>query len=112
MKRTVLFAAAGAGFCLAACAAGSAQRGEALFATHCAGCHPGGGNTVNPAKTLSRAHREAGGIRTAADVAAYIRNPGPGMPPFTEGMIPDRDAEAIGTYVVTTFNQVMRHTGK
>lgn len=91
-------------FGLAACAATSGQSGEALFATHCAGCHPDGGNTVNPARTLSRAHREAGGIRTAADVASYIRNPGPGMPAFTEGMIPHRDAEAIGTYVVTTFN--------
>lgn len=88
---------------LAACAAGSGQSGETLFATHCAGCHPDGGNTVNPARTLSRAHREAGGIRTAADVAAYIRNPGPGMPAFSEGMIPDRDALAIGTYVATTF---------
>lgn len=89
---------------LAACVAASGQSGEDLFATHCAGCHPNGGNTVNPARTLSRPHREAAGIRTAADVAAYIRNPGSGMPVFSEGMIPDRDAAKIGEYVVTTFD--------
>lgn len=104
MRAAAAIALAAAGLCLAACSAGSGQSGEALFATHCAGCHPDGGNTVNPARTLSRAHREAGGIRTAKDVASYIRNPGPGMPAFSEGMIPDRDAAAVGTYVVTTFN--------
>lgn len=104
MRTAAVIALAAAGFGLAACSAGSGQSGEALFATHCTGCHPDGGNTVNPARTLSRTHREAGGIRTAADVAAYIRNPGPGMPAFSGGMIPDRDAEAIGIYVVTTFN--------
>uniref|UniRef100_A0A831TYA9 C-type cytochrome n=1 Tax=Geobacter metallireducens TaxID=28232 RepID=A0A831TYA9_GEOME len=98
------FALMAAALGLAACTAGSGQSGETLFATHCAGCHPNGGNTVNPARTLSRAHREAGGIRTAADVAAFIRNPGPGMPAFSEGMIPDGDAAKIGEYVVTTFN--------
>lgn len=105
MRTAAVIALAAAGFGLAACAATSGQSGEALFATHCAGCHPEGGNTVNPAKTLSRAHREAGGIRTATDVASYIRNPGPGMPAFSEGMIPDRDAAKIGEYVVTTFNR-------
>ncbi|MRR35169.1 cytochrome C [bacterium] len=103
MRTAAVTALAAAWFCLAACAAFSGQTGVALFATHCAGCHPNGGNTVNPAKTLSRAHREAGGIRTAGDVAAYIRNPGPGMPVFSEGMIPEADAVKIGEYVVMTF---------
>ncbi|CAG0932392.1 cytochrome c6 [Rhodocyclaceae bacterium] len=88
---------------LAACQSGSGATGEALFATHCAGCHPKGGNTVRADKTLGRADREANGIRTSADVAAYLRNPGKGMPTFSEGMIPPGDALKIGEYVVETF---------
>lgn len=103
MRPAAVIALAAAGYCLAACSATSGQSGAALFATHCAGCHPNGGNTVNPAKTLSRVHREAGGIRSAGDVAAYIRNPGPDMPSFPEGMIPEGDAVKIGEHVVTVF---------
>lgn len=102
MKRIAPLAAALA-FGVAACAPGSGASGEALFKTHCAGCHPDGGNTIRPTKTLSRVHREANGIRTAGDVASVIRNPGPGMPSFPEGMIPRRDAVKIGEYVVKTF---------
>lgn len=87
----------------AACQSGSGMTGEGLFATHCAGCHPKGGNTVRTGKALGRADREANGIRTAADVAAYRRNPGQGMPAFPEGMIPPADAQKIGEYVVGTF---------
>lgn len=87
----------------AACTGGSGASGAALFAIHCAGCHPAGGNTINPEKTLARSHREANGIRSADDVAAYIRNPGRGMPVFHEGMIPPADAVKIGEYVVSTF---------
>lgn len=85
------------------CSDGSGVDGGELFATHCAGCHPKGGNTIRPEKTLARAHRESSGIRTARDVAAYIRNPGPGMPAFGEGMIPPADALKIGEYVVVSF---------
>jgi len=88
---------------VAACQSGSGATGEALFATHCAGCHPKGGNTIRTGKTLGRADREANGIPTSADVAAYLRNPGQGMPAFSEGMIPPGDALKIGEYVVGTF---------
>ncbi|RNC73249.1 MAG: cytochrome C [Desulfuromonadales bacterium] len=98
-----LFAAAL--FCglLAACRTGAGKGGESLFVTHCAGCHPNGGNTIRAGKTLGRSDREANGIRTAEDVAAYIRKPGQGMPVFSEGMIPPGDALRIGEYVVGTF---------
>lgn len=103
MRRITLTGAVALLLITAACAPNSGASGEVLFRTHCAGCHPDGGNTIRPGKTLSRAHREANGIRTAGDVASFIRNPGPGMPAFPEGMIPREDAERIGKYVVTTF---------
>lgn len=99
-QQVLMVLAVGVG--LAACRGGGPS-GAALFRLHCAGCHPDGGNTVNPRKTLKRADREANGIRTAADVAAFIRNPGVGMPRFTAGMIPADEARAIGAYVVATF---------
>ncbi|BDV43832.1 cytochrome c [Geotalea uraniireducens] len=88
---------------MAACRGEAGPSGAALFKLHCAGCHPDGGNTVNLRRTLKAADRAAYGIRTAADVAAFIRNPGVGMPSFTAGMIPPCEAKKIGRYVVETF---------
>ncbi|BEH09619.1 MULTISPECIES: c-type cytochrome [Geobacter] len=103
MRRLAPVAACVALALAAGCSGGSGAGGGELFATHCAGCHPQGGNTVHPEKTLARTRREANGIRTARDVAAYIRNPGPGMPAFGEAMIPPADALKIGEYVVASF---------
>ncbi|WP_298269021.1 c-type cytochrome [Geobacter sp.] len=102
-RHHLAFVAIGAAIAAAGCSRDSGASGAALFAIHCAGCHPDGGNTVNPKKTLRAADRQANGIRTAGDVAALIRNPGPGMPVFTPGVIPAGEAKRIGTYVVTTF---------
>ncbi|AJE03886.1 c-type cytochrome [Geobacter pickeringii] len=105
MRRRGAWAAMAAGMALlaAGCGRGGGATGAALFATHCAGCHPDGGNTVNPKKTLRPADRQANGIRTADDVAAFIRNPGQGMPAFPPGVIPPGDARRIGAYVIAAF---------
>jgi len=77
--------------------------GAGLFSLHCASCHPGGGNTVNPRRTLRRDALNAGGIRTPGDIVAKMRNPDAGMPRFSPAVIPDRDAELIAEYVLASF---------
>jgi cytochrome c6 len=77
--------------------------GEKLFSLHCASCHPGGSNTITPSKTLKTADLQAGMITTPEDIIQKIRNPGPGMPRFTEAMIPEKEARQIARYILRTF---------
>lgn len=83
--------------------AGGGQSGEALYKQHCAACHPDGGNTMNPKKTLHKKDMDANNVKSADDVVKLMRNPGPGMTKYDESTIPDQDAKAIGQYVVDTF---------
>jgi len=86
--------------------AGTAEQvkmGETLFKQHCSPCHPDGGNTVNPQKTLHKNDREANDIKTASDIVNNMRNPGPGMTKFDEKTLPDKDADAIAEYILKTF---------
>ncbi|MRR52898.1 MAG: c-type cytochrome [Deltaproteobacteria bacterium] len=80
-----------------------AKTGEELFGQHCTVCHPAGGNIINPEKPLHRKKLEANGIKTADDIIATLRNPGPGMNKFDEKTISDQDAQAIAEYVLKTF---------
>lgn len=84
------------------CSDGS-NSGEQLYSVHCAGCHPGGANTITPAKTLKTATLQANMITTPEDIMEKMRNPGPGMPRYTEAMIPEKEALRIGKYVLNTF---------
>jgi cytochrome c6 len=77
--------------------------GAKEFKEHCAVCHPDGGNVVNPKFTLKKADREANGIKTAKDIIAKMRNPGPGMTKFDKKTISDKQAKAIAEYVLKTF---------
>ncbi len=82
---------------------GEAKTGEALFNQNCATCHAGGGNVVNPKKTLHKKDREANGVKTVDDIIGKMRNPGPGMPKFDQNTLPDKDARAIAQYEYDTF---------
>jgi len=77
--------------------------GKKEFEKHCAVCHKDGGNTVNPAKTLSKKDREANGVKNAKDVIANMRKPGPGMTQFDKKTISDKEAKAIADYIIKTF---------
>ena len=92
-----------AGFLLGADIATAAD-GKALFARHCAGCHYQGGNLVNPAKPLTRMHREANGLRTASDLVAKMRRGGQGMPAFTTKRLPEPEARAIADHILRSFD--------
>jgi cytochrome c6 len=84
-------------------AAGERWGGE-LFKELCAMCHAGGGNIINPKKTLSKADREAHGVHTVEDILHIIRNPGPGMARYHETTLPDDRARLIAQYILDTFN--------
>jgi cytochrome c6 len=77
--------------------------GEQLFIRYCAGCHPKGGNVINPKKTPNEENRKAHGVVKAEDIVKLMRSPGPGMRAFDENTIPDKEATEIAEYVLTTF---------
>ncbi len=58
--------------------AGDLQEPEAsapaLFETHCAGCHVGGGNIVRRRKTLKQRALERNGVDSVAAIANLITN--------------------------------------
>ncbi|MCC6346869.1 MAG: c-type cytochrome [Nitrospirales bacterium] len=88
---------------LSALAEKAAAQGKALFEKHCAVCHPNGGNTIRPEKTLHRKDLTENKITTAKDIIGKMRSPGPGMTRFDKATIPDKDAQKIAEYVLNTF---------
>lgn len=79
------------------------KAGEAEFNEHCVMCHPGGGNVINPQKTLHKKDLEGNNIKTAEDIVKIMRNPGTGMPKFDESAISDKAAKMIAEYIIATF---------
>ena len=77
--------------------------GKKEFEEHCAMCHPDGGNTGNPMKTLGRKTLKANGIKNSKQIIARMRNPGPGMTRFDEKAIPVKEAKAIAEYILKSF---------
>jgi len=77
--------------------------GESLFKQHCAVCHPDGGNIVKPEKPIGLKALTTNKINRAEDIVKVMRNPGPGMNRFDEKTISDKDAVAIGEYILNTF---------
>lgn len=77
--------------------------GQALFQQHCAVCHPGGGNIINPLKALDGDTLAANGIETVGDIVDNMRQPGPGMTRFDKEMLSDREAGRIAEYILQTY---------
>ncbi len=76
---------------------------KAAYDKHCASCHPAGGNIINKTKSLKKADLRKSGVKNWQDVVAKMRNPGPGMQPFTKQAISDKEAKAIAEYILKTF---------
>lgn len=89
--------------CIADIKKGGKIDGAAEFKEHCAVCHPNGGNIINPKKTLKKADLAASGIKDWKGILKTLRKPGPGMTRFDAKAIPDKEAKAIGEYVLKTF---------
>jgi len=77
--------------------------GESLFNEHCVVCHPGGGNIINPKKTLLHSDLAANNITKPEDIITIMRNPGPGMSRFDNDKIPDNFAKKLAEYILNTF---------
>jgi cytochrome c6 len=77
--------------------------GAEEFKNNCAVCHPNGGNIINPKKPLDKKTLAENKIKSAKDIIAKMRNPGPGMTKFDKKTIPDKEAKAIAEYILKTF---------
>ena len=82
---------------------GQMPDGEALYKQFCASCHPDGGNVNDPKMNLHGAAMRANRITTPDDVVRIMRTPISRMIRFDAAMLPDREARAIGEYVLKTF---------
>jgi len=81
----------------------ASPEGGLLFQKYCAFCHPDGGNIITPEKTLDQKTLMANGIKSAEDIIAKMRKPGPGMTKFDDKAIPESEAREIAEYILTTF---------
>ena len=85
----------------AACAT---PAGEVIFEAKCAACHSGGGNVLQPGKTLFRPALEKNGYSTVDSITELVRN-GKGQMPKYQGAIPavsrlsDEDLAAVAQWV-------------
>ena len=82
---------------------GEKNDGKKEFEKHCAVCHPNGGNTINAMKPLFGKSLKANGVKSAKDIIAKMRNPGPGMIKFDEKTISNNEAKAIAKYILKSF---------
>lgn len=80
-----------------------AKAAQQTFETHCASCHPDGGNIMNSQKTLKKESLAESGMTTAQDIVDVMRDPGQGMPAFDAETIPDDRALELGRYILETF---------
>ncbi len=74
------------------------MRGETVFKTKCAMCHPNGSNVMNPKLTLR-------GMRNSKIIIDKIRTGGGGMTAFDRKTISDADAKAVAAYIIKTFSK-------
>ncbi|MGD1950280.1 MAG: cytochrome c6 PetJ [Leptolyngbyaceae cyanobacterium] len=98
---TVVAFVAGALFLVASPAmAADAGAGAQVFSANCAACHIGGGNAVNPAKTLKKDDLVAYGKDTAEAIVYQVTNGNGGMPAFSGRLTPEQ-IENVAAYVLS-----------
>ncbi|MEB3177835.1 MAG: c-type cytochrome [Nostocaceae cyanobacterium] len=79
--------------------AADAAAGAKVFSANCAACHVGGKNTVNPAKTLSKADLEKYGMYSAEAIIAQVTKGKMAMPAF-KGRLKPEQIENVAAYVL------------
>jgi len=79
--------------------------GSVIFEAKCAACHGGGGNVLNPTKTLFTPALKANGYSEVEPVVTLLRN-GKGQMPKYQGQIPpisrltDEELENVAQFVL------------
>lgn len=84
--------------------AADAAAGAQVFSANCAACHIGGGNAVNPAKTLKKDDLVANGKDTAEAIVTQVTNGNGGMPAFGGRLTPEQ-IENVAAYVLSQSAQ-------
>lgn len=79
--------------------AGDATKGATIFSANCAACHMGGGNMVNPAKTLRQADLEKYGKNSIEAIVAQATNGAGAMPAFGSKFSAGQ-LEDVATYIL------------
>ncbi|MEL6129889.1 MAG: c-type cytochrome [Cyanobacteria bacterium J06554_1] len=79
--------------------AADAGAGAQVFSANCAACHIGGGNAVNPAKTLKQDDLIANGKDTADAIVTQVTNGNGAMPAFG-GRLTAEQIENVAAYVL------------
>lgn len=77
------------------------RKGESLYGTHCAGCHPNGGNSITPGRPVK-------GSSTLSDFKLFlqwIRHPEALMPPFPETVLSDAEARELYEYITHVIDK-------
>ncbi|MEB3324377.1 MAG: c-type cytochrome [Cyanobacteriota bacterium] len=74
------------------------ERGAALFAQHCAGCHWNGGNVIRRSKTLKLAALRRAGLE-GPEALARVAALGQGQMGGYEGRLGPGGADAVGRWV-------------
>ncbi|MEM7796962.1 MAG: c-type cytochrome [Cyanobacteria bacterium P01_C01_bin.118] len=79
--------------------AADAGAGAQVFSANCAACHIGGGNAVNPAKTLKQDDLVANGKDTSIAIITQVTSGNGGMPAFGGRLNPEQ-IENVAAYVL------------
>lgn len=80
--------------------------GEQVFSQNCIGCHAGGNNLVNPAKTLSLSDLHDNDKDSVEAIVYQVTNGASGMPVFS-GRLSDEDIFNVANFV---FNQAKNNS--
>jgi cytochrome c6 len=78
--------------------AGDAAAGAGIFSANCAACHAGGGNIINPAKTLRLADLEKNGKNSEEAIIKQVTNGAGAMPSFKR--LGDEAIANVAAYVL------------
>lgn len=79
--------------------AADAAAGKAVFTNNCNSCHLGGGNSVNPAKTLSKEHLEGNSMYSQEAIVTQVTKGKGAMPAFA-GRLKADEIENVAAYVM------------
>jgi uncharacterized membrane protein len=71
------------------------EAGEKLFAAHCASCHPGGGNVLDPSKPVTGSAR----LKDLDTFVGWLRHPMPPMPAFSASTLSDESCKELLGYI-------------
>ncbi len=80
--------------------AGDAAAGAKVFSANCAACHAGGGNVVNPAKTLKKDALEKYSMNSLESIVTQVTKGKNAMPAFG-GRLNATQIEDVATYVLS-----------